>query len=344
MKKSCFGKMRGGGKLFAFTLVELLVVIAIIGILIALLLPAVQAAREAARRMQCSNNLKQFGIALHTYHDAHKAFFPGCIIPGQSLVLNGTSRPVTANQIGIGHEADGRPWHMIGWPVFMLPYIEATALYERMDFGLAGILPSDVNTVNTGTRLANTDPLFYAGNEEVARNAPSAFKCPSGGKPVVANTVKDYSVNGGTRLRNADGTWAGSSLPDRTTTNGLFHRVSNYGMGDIVDGTSNTFAFLESHSQRPKIRTNNNDTFNPFYWTHHPSFGFSITDNGETQLVVNGTQNGDNGARTAYSTHTGGVNAAMADGSVQFVSQTISHEDIYRAIMSKAGGESRSLQ
>jgi hypothetical protein len=113
-------------------------------------------------------------------------------------------------------------------------------------------------------------------------------------------------------------------------------------MGDIVDGTSNTLAFLEAHSQRPRIRTDNN-TFNPFYWSHHPSFGFSLTDNGETQLLINGTLNGDNGVRSAYGTHTGGINAAVADGSVQFISQTISHENVYRAIMTVAAGESVSI-
>ena len=96
----------------AFTLVELLVVIAIIGILIALLLPAVQAAREAARRIQCSNNLKQFGLALHNYHDAHRTF------PGGYHSLCG-------NEHIYRHG---------GLVIHLLPYMEAQALYDTIDF------------------------------------------------------------------------------------------------------------------------------------------------------------------------------------------------------------------
>ena len=89
----------------AFTLVELLVVIAIIGILIALLLPAVQAAREAARRMQCTSNLKQIGVAMHGYHDVHRIFPPGAV-----------------------HAPRGLTWY-----TFVLPYMEQEAQYERID-------------------------------------------------------------------------------------------------------------------------------------------------------------------------------------------------------------------
>lgn len=100
----------------AFTLVELLVVIAIIGILIALLLPAVQAAREAARRMSCSNNLRQIGIGLHHYHDAH-----GCFPPG------GIERRDAMNPKG----------RQIAWSAFLLPFVEQKAIYDTIDFGKA---------------------------------------------------------------------------------------------------------------------------------------------------------------------------------------------------------------
>ncbi|TWU20082.1 hypothetical protein Pla52o_45960 [Novipirellula galeiformis] len=93
-----------------FTLVELLVVIAIIGVLVGLLLPAVQSAREAARRMQCSNNLKQLGLALHTYHDTLGSFPPGHTLSRVNL-------------------SDG-----FTWPIFLWPYIEQGALYDQLNF------------------------------------------------------------------------------------------------------------------------------------------------------------------------------------------------------------------
>jgi len=102
-----------------FTLVELLVVIAIIGLLVALLLPAIQAAREAARRTECSNKLKQIGLALHNYHDTYNVFPPGAITKTTSCSLN------TGNTRTDG----GAPW-----TVLTLPFMEQSSLHDRFDF------------------------------------------------------------------------------------------------------------------------------------------------------------------------------------------------------------------
>jgi len=126
-----------------FTLVELLVVIAIIGILIALLLPAVQAAREAARRMQCSNNFKQAGLALHNYHSSVTSFPPGCLY--------------TISAYPVSYE-----W---SWGAYILPYLEQQALYDIFDF----------ETPNGGGALHYALPW----NTPVGTTMVSAFLCPS---------------------------------------------------------------------------------------------------------------------------------------------------------------------
>src|ERR1041384_5348025 len=114
----------------AFTLVELLVVIAIIGILVALLLPAVQAAREAARRMQCSNNLKQYGLALHNYHDVYKSFPIG----------------------GIGGWAADH-YYKLSWQARVIPFIEQAGIFSSIDF----------SKKNAADILVNGRPLLTMG-------------------------------------------------------------------------------------------------------------------------------------------------------------------------------------
>lgn len=119
-----------------FTLVELLVVIAIIGILVALLLPAVQAARAAARRMQCSNNLKQLGLAMHNYHDVAKRFPPGSI-----CYTNGGDVP------GFGSLNQS-------WATRVLPFIEQTAIADSLDMAIRGTLWTGVPTSPIGNAQA----------------------------------------------------------------------------------------------------------------------------------------------------------------------------------------------
>ena len=104
----------------AFTLVELLVVIAIIGILVALLLPAIQAAREAARRTECTNKMKQLGVAIHNYHDTHKQFPPAGINYGWAGA--GVTNPITGQILNVS-----------GWSM-TLPFLEQQQLYDQYDF------------------------------------------------------------------------------------------------------------------------------------------------------------------------------------------------------------------
>ena len=127
------------GLRFAFTLVELLVVIAIIGVLIALLLPAVQAAREAARRIQCSNNLKQIGLAMHGYHDVHKTFPPGTIWNKSVLQWVAAS-------------------HRTNWGIALLPHLEQQALFDQYD---------------------NEADVTASVNAAVVSTYVSAYACPS---------------------------------------------------------------------------------------------------------------------------------------------------------------------
>ena len=308
--------------------------------------------------MNCSTT----PLALHTYHDAHNAMPPGCLIPGDMLRYDG--HPVNNQRDGVYAGTDGKALHMIGWSAFLLPYVEATALYSGMDFGKAAYLPPELGTIYQDDSAVEydytADPkgVYCVGNEEAGRNAPSLFKCPSSAKSPVKNATKDYSANGFSRvLVRTGGTenWSpsGTVFPERAFTGntGLFNKASGYGFGDIVDGTSNTIAFLEAHGMRPLCSVGGNvtpsqtRTYNPFYWTHHPSYGFTLTDKDANRLVINAKtySSWGDGARSAFGTHTGGVNVSIADGSVQFISQTISHDYVYRALMTRAGGESVSI-
>ncbi len=199
----------------AFTLIELLVVIAIIGVLIALLLPAVQAAREAARRAQCTNNLKQMGIALHNYHDTVGAFPPGLISVPASDGAN-----------------SGPGW---GWGAMLLPTMEQSVVYHSINVNLP--IESGANSTARLTKIntfacpsdAYFEPQFTVVDESTSSTALGA--------PICDVASSDYV--------GCFGTGDVSDYPGRDFGNGLFFRNHSVKIAEITDGTSNTLAVGE---------------------------------------------------------------------------------------------------
>lgn len=193
-----------------FTLVELLVVIAIIGILVALLLPAVQAAREAARRMSCSNNLKQLALALHNYHDTYKTFPPDAIWLGNP---RGT-------QSAAGDQRN------FTWITLLLPFIEQGPLHDQIDFRIPGY---NQQVPSTG---GITVPLQSITIE--------SLQCPSDTEwqdPPHGFAPTSYAGNAGwDRHRRF---WRDQRRA------GVFTLMDPVTLGDIKDGTSNTIAIAE---------------------------------------------------------------------------------------------------
>ncbi len=285
----------------AFTLVELLVVIAIIGILIALLLPAVQAAREAARRMQCSNNLKQMGLALHNYHSALKCFPPGNI-----------SWPATSSTRG---------W---GWGVFILPYMEQSALYDALNPNRIRI-----DQVEGGKYPAPGSPL--------TQTRLDFYRCPSDTGADINPHRGDHGTSNYAGVF-GNGTPAGrdpngGSYPnmfesghDWRAGNGMFYANSATRIRDIGDGTTNVLAIGER-------------TFSTVgRYEYHGAIWVGKWEHGRWSSTTRAIRNNDaecifgTAVRAFSSRHPGGLNFVLADGSVRFISANTD-----RMIMARAG-------
>lgn len=229
---------RGSGHRPGFTLVELLVVIAIIGVLVALLLPAIQAAREAARRSQCTNNMRQLGIAAQNYHSGNKHFPPGDL---------GARDPRDIKKQGAGHTGTA-PNNVPLTPhiIFMMPYLEESSRFAAFDRKL------DWNKQSRAVLEQITGPL-------------PTYQCPSDDHyNMVATTGGANDVNLGDAKGNYGPNWGSFSYSDQlnqniykpaTTVNNVerwadhYHAPSGTGWGariaQITDGTTNTFLMLE---------------------------------------------------------------------------------------------------
>ena len=322
-----------------FTLVELLVVIAIIGILIALLLPAVQAAREAARRSQCSNNLKQVGLAMHNYHGVHQTLPPGTINPG--MVHSSYTPEHYASVLNhTGHE-------------LILPFIEQQALYDRIDFRICSN-----GLVNGAGVLAGGWPNA---NEPLMKTLISAFLCPSdrgGERGALRRTdAIDYIADGQRHTNYAlcggghgngwsnGGTWtayatSASNLMDGRTGiayRGAFGHNGAAKFRDFRDGTSNVVIVGEvTVSERRHTAYEHfwggYRRYNTFF-NNHPNIDTTHINN--VRYHINGPTcvGGMTGDCTpadkrhyvgvTASLHPGGAQYTLGDGSTRFVSETI---------------------
>jgi len=322
---------------FGFTLVELLVVIAIIGVLVALLLPAVQSAREAARRMSCSNNLKQLGLAVQNYHDTFKQFPSGC----SNAALFGPSAHV-----------------------FLLPFIEQQNIFDLYD-------PAD--TSGAGTAVTNDIPAKFRPKVFVCPSEPNKRTDTVLGW---TNYHTNFGTWVGTGSKRWDGLFgpnfaAGgaaaapairfASITDGTSHTAAFAEVCNGPAGGNLDRKTDCFEYSGSISATPatarstllaqdwRSASTAGEWSPDWRWRGYPWREGSVWRNGYNHLLPPNSAcwraNGDwwQLISPASSFHPAGINAVFCDGSVRFVTETVDGA-AWEAAGSRDGGESISLQ
>ncbi len=302
-KPSALAQLSSGAR--AFTLVELLVVITIIGILIALLLPAVQAAREAARRTQCTNNLKQLGIACHNYHQVYGV-----------LPLCNTYQPGYPNDTGMRRS----------WTVGLLPYLEQGAIFEKMDMKKKGIESPNLELIqqNLTVVLCPSDPQAKTPltRADAAASLKLALTC--------------YAANVGDHFNDVpDGLGYppryGNGSVDAATTRGV---ISRYGYSasfeEIRDGLSNTFLLGEVVPEWCVWQD----------WGHQSFATTGRPINNRNQDFATGVLSpwDPYNCICFRSLHPGGAQFLLCDGSARFFNETIDYAT-FRALASRRGGE-----
>jgi prepilin-type N-terminal cleavage/methylation domain-containing protein/prepilin-type processing-associated H-X9-DG protein len=324
----------------AFTLIELLVVIAVIGVLVALLLPAVQKVRAAANRVKCANNLKQIALAMHHYESA-RGYFPPAF------------------------RGEGTPLYFDSWsPLAELnPYLEQTAIYNQMDLTLQ-------------TYESNIPFYITAPNRVAVQQIVPLFLCPSDRMEPVAGPAYGAQILGPTNYAVCNGTGTNGGSP--WDADGAFIVQRGMRIADLADGTSNTamlsesilgegaesasgpppaplatvYAFLGGQALDETRCANahlwNADQRRGFMWASGEircaSYNHYYLPNApQADCITYDVRPGPErytalGWRAARSRHGGGVNLALCDASVRFIGDAI-NRDVWRGLATRAGGE-----
>ncbi len=336
----------------AFTLIELLVVIAIIAVLIALLLPAVQQAREAARRSACQNNLKQIGLAIHNYHDAHKVF-----------PLNYDS--TRGGQINSAS---------VSWITMTLPFLDQVGIYNQLENNGVFVIPfASVGGPTTTYTAAGVSYNNLTVNN-LCRSELAVLMCPSSPTPKIFRGAfvydgigwhgngRDYTAARTDYVGNMGFMWTGWKdcgdtaitpgtpwvEPDQSIDgtndslqrrNGPFWWRGSSNIAKASDGTSTTVAVFENHHWFFSKRFPGEINKTGIWASPLGSIG-TMQDfiNADPEEIPGGNGQDDTRCTGFTSTHTGGAQCVFLDGSVKFINENVDRV-IIQGIATRAGGE-----
>lgn len=287
-----------------FTLVELLVVIGVICVLMALLLPAVQQVREAARRTQCRNNLKQIGLAFHNYASVNR------VLP-----------PSSTSRIDLGvWSPDPTQYPLHSWAGMLLPFVELSTVVMQVNYDVSAL-----------------DPL----NKLAASQMIPVYRCPSYTGPDYSNSSFYLPFSSKYAIRNYAAMGATTVGKLYLHPDGVFYAMSSTRMADIKDGTSNTIFVAETREPDAAVWIDGGTgslTSHPYDQTNPPDYALPQAGINYTPYFVPVDGQGINCAWGPSSMHPGGVLHLFGDGSVHFVAPII-QPTVYDALVTPDGNE-----